>query len=365
MSIGIYVHIPYCRRKCKYCAFVSTESADTMRSYVNAVKKDIESAGEAYGNVEADSIYFGGGTPSVLFDGAVETILDKLAGTFRLRDPEITVEANPESVSDKLDEYKRAGVNRISIGVQSLSDEILKKIGRIHDRAQAIRTIDRTCSIFGNVSADVMLGLPSDTTDGVLSTLSELTEFPLKHLSAYGLKIEENTPLYGERGNLGIPDDDTQADMYEAVVDFLRERGFERYEISNFARPGYESRHNLKYWECCEYLGIGVAAHGYMNGERFAKTSDIARYIDNPAALSQREPIPPETSLFEHIMLGLRLEKGIDIDCLNRKFGIDFLSKYRAALSKLSGILRIDGRRLAVKPEYFFCLNSVLVEFMD
>ena len=303
---GIYIHVPFCLRKCSYCDFYSVKfSEESAEAYTSAVIRNLRRYAPS-----ADSVYFGGGTPTLLSPAQIGRILNEI----ELSDnAEISMECNPKTADrEKFAEYKSAGINRVSVGVQSLIDRELSAVGRLHDRAEAVHCIeDISAAGIYNISADIMLGLPYQTAETLTETINGLLRLPICHISAYMLTVEEGTPLSADNSLLeNIPDGDGLADMYLLTCDILENAGFKRYEISNFAKRGAECRHNLKYWQCDDYIGIGPAAHSCYKGKRFAVPRDIIAFIENDIQqeiITDDEPLTEE----ERIMLALRLSEGI------------------------------------------------------
>lgn len=300
--IGLYIHIPFCRKKCPYCDFYSVPLNEAAaEEYTKAVIRNLRHYGGKY-----DTVYFGGGTPILL--------ADKIGGILRETDfaenAEITVECNPcDMDGNTLGFLKQAGVNRISVGVQSLNDSELSALGRRHTAEQAKRAIEAAAKAgFDNISADIMLAVPGQTAKSLSETIKGLSALPITHISAYLLKIEPNT-VFGKKPPL-LPDEDEQSELYLQAVEELSEKGFGQYEISNFAKPGYESRHNLKYWHREEYLGIGPAAHSFMNGKRFEVKRSIREFSEGKFQTENITDNSPDENE-EKIMLGLRLCEGI------------------------------------------------------
>ena len=337
--IGLYIHVPFCVKKCPYCDFYSGEITKTAE-YTSAVLRNIARFNERY-----DTVYFGGGTPSLLPSLAGEV----LRAAAHTQDAEITFECNPETVTEAaLRELKAAGVNRLSFGVQSLDDTELAALGRIHSAKRAEEAIRLAYNLgFENISADLMLGIPSQTEQSLSRTIEQLTALPITHISAYMLKIEPRT-AFG-KSPPEIPDEDAQAALYLQAVSRLSESGFSQYEISNFAKAGYESRHNLKYWRCEEYIGIGPAAHSYYGGKRFAVPRDLAAFIEGeaqPEKLTDDHPDQAE----ERIMLGLRLTEGIPLtaDLTER---LSLIPKH---------LYKTENNRLSLTPEGFLVSNEII-----
>ena len=331
--LGIYVHVPFCRSKCQYCDFYSltTKDDNLLDGYLDAVCDHIKEAGPLAPNYKVDSIYFGGGTPSFFGADGLAIILTAIRRCFDVTaDAEITFEANPDSVNDKLLHRLRAeGFNRVSLGIQCDNDEILKRIGRPHTYAQAVSAFQRIRKAgFRNISVDLIYGLPGQTLQSWQDTLDHVLQLNPEHISCYGLKLEEGTPLYEYREYANLPDDDLQADMYLAAVETLRGRGFKQYEISNFCRKGLHSRHNLKYWTGGEYLGFGPSASSDFAGKRFTLVRDLHTYIlgirEGGEVMEDVQEIPLRERAGEYLMLRLRTSLGINREEYERMFLLPF-----------------------------------------
>jgi len=362
MSAGLYVHIPFCASKCAYCSFVSgAYPAEIKEQYVDCVLRELrERAGEV---AAVDTVFFGGGTPGQLSISLFEKLTD---GIFSVFDPsavrEFTFETNPETVTD---EYVRTlvahGVNRVSLGLQSTSDKLLSIIGRRHTYGDFVRAV-RILRAHGvvNISCDLMLGLPEQTLSDVKDAVQAVASLGLEHVSVYALKVEQGTLLFGYE-----PDDDLVADMYELAVGQLRENGYFRYETSNFCRPGYECKHNLKYWQMQDYLGVGVAAHSYTRGERRANVESVHAYLAGKAPSIDHQT--PSDKKREYVMLALRLEKGMELSDYTTQFGADFLQERKdeiASLQKIGCITVADGH-VFIPPARAFVANSIIVRLID
>jgi len=373
--LGIYVHIPFCRSKCIYCDFYSLPHAEEhMKSYVKALCRHLEEVGSRSAFHEVNTVYFGGGTPSMLPETLLVQLLDTIKRNYDLsKDAEITLEANPESAQDwrKLRKLRKAGFNRISLGVQAANDDLLRTIGRIHtwEQVEGAVTAARKAK-FDNLSVDLIYGLPGQTLEHWRATLEKTLTLEVEHISCYGLKVEEGTPLFARADSMDLPDDDAQADMYLACVELLAERGFEQYEISNFAKPGRYSRHNMKYWALEEYVGFGPGAHSDFGNVRYAYGRDLAAYIDGvlngKLQVSESEVIPPRDRDTEYIMLSLRTAKGISRSI--------FENHYRQRFAPLDTALRQyataglaqpteDGWRLT--PQGFLLSNTIISQLWE
>jgi oxygen-independent coproporphyrinogen-3 oxidase len=348
---GLYVHIPFCVRKCRYCDFVSFPDPDGIGDYLVALETEIRMRPqEEAGMPEAfDTVFLGGGTPSLLSGAQMERLMDRLRSSYRIRpDAEITVECNPGTADrEKLAAYAGSGINRLSVGLQSASDALLARIGRIHRKADFLRCMeDAEAAGLVNRSADVMHGLPGQTLDDYLETLETAVGCGITHLSSYALILEEGTPLYADvrSGRETVPDEDETADMEDAGLELLERQGFERYEISNFARPGYACRHNIGYWENGPYLGLGIAAHSSLRrGGRMVRTAnrkDRAGYLaclrEGRLPFETEEEIPAREEMLETVMVGLRMTAGISLAGFRERFGMDLMKAYPDSVRELA-----------------------------
>ena len=373
--LGIYVHVPFCRSKCQYCDFYSLTAKDDklIDNYLTAVCDHIKESGELIPGYRVDTIYFGGGTPSFLGADALATILTAIRRNFDVdANAEITFEANPDSVSDKLLGRLRAeGFNRGRLGVQCDDDELLKKLGRPHDYAQAVSAVQRIRKAgFRNLSVDLMYGLPNQTLNGWKDTLERVLALNPEHISCYGLKLEEGTPMYEYRDYLNLPNDDLQADMYLTAVELLRARGFRQYEISNFARKGLYSRHNMKYWTGGEYLGFGPNASSDFAGRRFTIIRDLQGYIDGikngGEVLQDVEDIPIRERAGEYLMMRLRTSAGIAREEYERQYLLPF-GPIEEALEKcrtFGHAVCSDDGRWRLTPKGFLISNTIISDLL-
>ena len=371
-KLGLYIHIPFCRTKCLYCDFCSfvSRGEGTRDEYVDALTKEIEARGTK--EYLVDTIYFGGGTPSLLSVEQVGRILSCVKANFAVcENVEITLECNPRTHLDDGQKYFSAlseiGINRLSLGVQSAVDEELKLIGRQHTFGDAKRTFfDARESGFENISLDLMLGIPSQTMESLEYSVNELVKLGAEHISIYSLQLEEGTPLYKMREKYDIADDDLSADMYERVVYLMKNAGYEHYEISNFARVGKESRHNSKYWRLDEYLGLGLSAHSDFSGKRLENTKDMAKYlsgkwVENEISISTKE------REFEFLMLGLRTSAGISKPEFFERFGVNFDEKYGKKIENLEkmGYFSQNDDRIVLNERGFEVSNMLLAQILD
>lgn len=376
--LGIYVHIPFCRSKCAYCDFYSYTPRDTRiyTAYTDALINHIKSYRVAGGDYSPDTVYIGGGTPTVLPEEDMLRLLRAIKSTFRLsKTVEFTMECNPATVSlETLRKYRRAGVNRLSIGLQSIHPRELSALGRIHTLAQfeECYRMAREAKI-ENISVDLMYGIPFQTMDSWIATLRYVVSLRPEHISLYNLKLEEGTPLYGTAPSLPMPDDELEFAMYSTAIDLLAANGFYQYEISNFAKSGYESQHNLKYWHCEEYLGFGPGAHSYFKDIRFSYKRSVSNYIKCNSGQSDEEmtdeyeEIPLRERLGEYIMLRMRLNEGIDTRKFFMTFGKDFDRIYGARLARYvkGGLVEYDNGRYRFTRQGMFVSNYILSDILD
>jgi len=353
-DIALYIHVPFCRHKCPYCSFVSYDyRKDDISLYLSALKKELirRAGGECI-----RSIYFGGGTPSLLSVKYVGDLISCISSLFTVDEAaEITIEANPGTINRAyLTAIRELGVNRLSLGVQSLNDRELALLGRIHTAAEVRDAVQHARSSgFDNLSIDLIYGLPGQTLSDWQHTLDEAITMRPEHLSLYSLTLEVETPMWRaiKEGSLPEIDSDVSADHYELAEDLLAAQSYSHYEISNWAVAGRECRHNLTYWRNLSYLGVGVAAHSYLDGHRLANTESLDKYLADFSRKSLPGPeldeeINPELELAETAILGLRLNKGIDLDDIHRRFDIDILVHYRQQVEEMvdAGLLeQADG----------------------
>lgn len=360
MTKNCYIHIPFCKKKCNYCAFVSSPCLERITGYMYSLYKEIS---EKYAGEELETLYIGGGTPSLL----PIDLLSKLIKKFRLANgAEVTIEVNPDDITFELiDSYKALGINRVSMGIQSLDDDVLRVIGRRHNSTTALKAVQTILdSDINNLSLDFIYGLPGQSLENFRKDLSSIIDIDVKHISLYGLKIEENT-VFDKFPPDDLPDDDVQADMYLWACDFLRKKGFEQYEISNFAKPGFQSRHNLNYWDNNSYYGFGVAAHGYVDGFRYYNTSGLNEYLESPSVSEYAHHVTSQEAYEEEIFLGLRKVKGINLDVLKNKFNIDFYSEKQEVLKKYLGeYLLLEDGFLRFTTQGFLLSNEILSELI-
>ena len=345
---GIYIHVPFCRHKCSYCDFTSfPDKIEYAEAYMACLYKELKMRGEELKNYEFDTVYFGGGTPSYIPP---------------------TLELNPGTIGDaKVKTYLQAGINRFSIGLQTAIDEQLADLGRIHNARDYVYA---TKLLAGqNFSTDVMIGLKNQTKEDIAKTIELAHACGSKHISMYALTVEDGTPIYTDYLNGELPDSDEVAEMYEFGRKLLEEKGYKRYEVSNFAMEGFESRHNMNYWKRGEYIGVGVSASSFMMGKRFTNTFDLDEYMKcvisgfYPAVTS--EQVDEKDAKFEYVMLALRTAKGLSLKGYEEAFGNPIGDDFPNALKKTVKYLDLVDGSLKIKDEYLYVQNSILVDFME
>ena len=366
----IYIHIPFCVAKCNYCAFNSKVStADERENYVDALIKTLNSS-----LLTIHSIYFGGGTPTILTINQIEKIFNAIQKNFYVEtSSEITIEANPGTVDEKyLNGLRKIGFNRLSLGVQSFNDKLLKILGRIHNSKIAIETVKTARKIFENISIDLMYGLPNQTLNDVKFDIEIAKNLNVNHISIYGLEIEPNTKFFklNEVGKLNLPDENICGDMYDYITEILPKFGYNRYEVSNFAKKNYESRHNTGYWTGAKYFGFGAGAHSYDGKIRTSNISNVAEYIKKIRAgydVSQIEEIVTTNAAMEEFcFLGLRMTAGIDAKNFFNKFGKNIFDIYGKVIEKnlRLGLLKVDGDKIFLTERGMKVGNIVFADFL-
>lgn len=376
-DLELYFHIPFCVRKCNYCDFLSFSADEEMKaSYMDALFREVREKAKYYREYQVVSVFVGGGTPSVVPAGFMATLMDTVRECFRLcEDAEVTIEVNPGTVSpEKLQCYRKSGFNRLSIGLQSADDEELKRIGRIHTFSQFLDTYAWALTAgFTNINVDVMSALPGQTPDQYLAGLEKVLELsvPPTHISAYSLILEEGTGLMEqyERGEIVLPDEETDRAMYEATERLLLQHGYRRYEISNYAKEGYQCRHNVGYWTRTEYVGFGIGAASLVSEQRFANDSSLSAYLNNPCEVEVgREKLDRRQQMEETMFLGLRLTEGVKVDDFITSFGEHPEAVYGEVIQRniQDGLLQYsaDGKCLALTPKGLDVSNYVMAQFI-
>lgn len=371
-NTAIYVHFPFCKQRCKYCTFLSCCNYNLADDYFAALTKEIVQ--NARKDVVISSIFFGGGTPSSVDEKYLQMVFDAIYNNYLVApNCEITIECNPESVTQsKVDLFVKNGVNRVSIGLQSANDSTLNSIGRLHNYQQFLDAINLfTAAGITNINADLIIGLPETQAD-FESTLQKVVNLPLTHLSVYALEVYPNSQLDVEikQGKLTVNQDaDYLANLYDVALEKLHQNGFYRYEVSNFAKNGYQCRHNLAYWRCQNYFGFGASAHGFMDGIRTENASTISQYVqlinDTGSAVVDSNTIGLCEQMDEYVMLGLRLATGVNIQAFADKFGKNLFDIYPRINHYLKlGVLQQFDSNLFVAPNKFYVLNEILTEIL-
>lgn len=376
-KLGLYIHIPFCRSKCAYCDFYSITDTKNYRRYIDSLILHMEDYSASIENYTIDSIFIGGGTPTIIPKNLMLDLFDGIFDNFNVtKDAEITLEANPATIdTGMLKKYRSEGVNRLSIGMQSSCDNELKALTRIHtfeDFEESFRAARK--ANFDNINIDLMYGIPEQTTASFKMTLDSVCELKPEHVSVYGLKIEENTPFADKANTLILPDEDDEFAMYELAINTLLQNGYVQYEISNFALPGYECRHNLKYWNCMEYLGLGPAAHSYLNNCRFSFRRDIELYMDamekadtDCNILDESYNITPNERVGEYVMLRLRLNEGLNTEEFRELFNLNFDRMYGKYLKLYveNGFMVKRGPNYAFTTKGMYVSNYILSTMLD
>ncbi len=357
-----YIHIPFCIRKCRYCSFISGKNIVYKDQYINALIKEIKSH---YKNDKLKTLYIGGGTPSLLESYDIEKIINCF--DFQ-QEPEITLEVNPETAEkEKFTAFKSMGINRISLGIQTFNGKLLNIIGRCHNESDILKAIDTIKSAgFENISIDLIYGLPFQTIELLKSDIKKALNLNIQHISTYGLKIEPGS-FFRDNPPSDLPDDEQQANMFLHLCKTLKENNFNHYEISNFSKKGYESKHNCAYWENKNYYGFGLNASGYEDNIRYKNTSDFNTYINSPFTREEENILHKQEIMENEIFLALRLKEGININSFNKKFNINFEEKYKEILKKYTNLkllTKTDGK-IKLTEQGILLSNEIMSEFID
>lgn len=359
-EISLYIHIPFCKEKCKYCDFLSFKNTEYIVSYKNALIREIN-AFDTDKNVK--SIFIGGGTPSYINEVYIEEIIKSLYKFSINKNAEITIEANPGTFTrEKLNIYKNCGINRISIGLQAWQNDMLKTLGRIHTREEFIESYNLAREYgFENINVDIMFSLPNQSFDMWRETLDNVTELKPEHISAYSLIVEEGTPFYNME--LNLPDEETDRKMYHYAIDFLKLKGYEQYEISNFSKPDRESVHNSAYWIRSDYKGFGIGSASLIDNVRYKNTESICDYIKG-TAITETEKLSEKNIIEEFMFLGLRMNKGVSALDFYNKFNRDIFELYGDIFKKYSDFFVIDKNRIRLNTRGFDISNVIMSEFL-
>lgn len=361
MAKNVYIHIPFCKTgKCYYCSFISFDKLELKEDYLCTLEKQIKSE---YKGEELETLYFGGGTPSLLSLNEIQRLLS----LFNIKnDAEMTLEMNPEGINKTyLHGLKKLGINRLSIGIQTFDDKTLKLIGRKHTSKQAKNVVKLAQKAgFNNISIDFIYGLPNQKISDFENDLKEAIALDVQHISLYGLKIEKGCYFYKNMPK-NLANLDLQADMYLKAIKILTKEGFEHYEISNFSKKGFNSRHNLNYWENNTYYGFGLSASGYIDGTRYTNESNLEKYIKNPNKRVSEQKLTNAQVLEEAIFLGFRKIAGINIEEINKKFKINFSEKYDKILKKYQKYFIKTKEGFALNTEGILISNEIFAEFIE
>ena len=365
---GLYIHIPFCIKKCDYCDFISFSGKEMcFEKYIQKLAEEMKE----YNGEEINTVFIGGGTPTVLSASLITKLCTDIKRYFNLSDDtEWTIEANPGTLTDeKINSMLEGGINRISVGIQSFNDEELKVIGRIHNAQTAYNTIIKLDKAgFKNISIDLMESLPFQTEASLKNTLKTAMDLPLKHISVYSLIIEDNTPLKVkyDSGVFNLPDEDSDRDLYALTKKYLSGFGFNRYEISNYSKKGYESRHNLKYWNLDEYIGLGVAAHSFVGNKRFSNTDSLEKYLSGDFRSGESEILTANDRMGEYMMLGLRKTAGVSVCDFKTRFNREIYSVYGNTLKKYinTGFMKEENGFFSLTDKGLDVSNSIMCEFL-
>lgn len=373
-EVGLYIHIPFCLKKCDYCDFYSIDNFDEniQNKYVDAIINEIKSYNDKLKDYTVKTIYFGGGTPSTLSVQNITRILEKIYVFNITENAEVTIELNPETLSyTYLQELYKTKINRISIGMQSLSNKFLKQIGRIHTKEKFLEQFDNAKKVgFTNINVDIMYGFYNQTIEDLTDTLDELINLNPTHISAYSLILEENTKMFDdfENGKISEIDEDLERKMYYIVTDTLEENGYNRYEISNYAKEGYESKHNSSYWQDISYIGFGCSATSYFENFRYKNPPNVLDYIDKNGIVEniEIEEVTKENKIEEYFFLGLRMKKGVSYSDFYKKFNVEIDSIFKNEIDKLiiDGLIEKNGDTLKLTNKGFDLSNYVLSNFI-
>jgi oxygen-independent coproporphyrinogen-3 oxidase len=369
--IGLYVHIPFCLKKCNYCDFCSFSTLEKQERdlYLSRLTEEILGYKRS-DKIHVDTVFFGGGTPSLLEPSEFFKICDAVSDSFEiLPDTEFTVEANPKTLNkDKLRAFTSRGVNRISLGMQSIHENELKMLGRIHN-AIDFQNAYQLCQESGiqNINIDVMYGIPEQTASSFQKTLEYVTSIQPAHISAYGLILEEGTKFWDVRNSLPLPSEDAECDMYNLACRFLSSNGYSHYEISNYSKPGFESKHNLKYWRDKEYIGVGISAYSYFNDRRYGNSRSLAEYLsENPKQYVSEDFISKSESAYEFAMLAFRLGEGLLLSEYKNRYGTDFLIGREERINDYvkAGYMGRTDERIFLTEKGFYVSNTILTDLL-
>lgn len=375
---GLYIHVPFCVKKCNYCDFNSFKlDIISKKTYLEDLKKEMELYKSEIGNnEEITSIFLGGGTPSILSGDEIKYIFKCINDNFNIKKgAEITIECNPGTLTlEKLQDMKDVGINRLSMGLQATQNNHLEYIGRIHTYEEFEKNYKEALNVgFDNINIDLMYCLPNQSFDDWKESLEKITDLNPTHISAYSLILEEDTELYNmyERKEFRLMDEDTDIDMYEYTIKYLKSKGYNQYEISNYSKDGFECEHNKLYWKCGHYIGIGPGASGYIKNTRYGNLCDLNEYhkllMKKERPIDNKEILNIEDKIEEKIFMGLRMNEGINFDDFKKQFNIDFLERYHKQIKDLSDkhLIRISEENIALTQKGREISNTVFIEFMN
>lgn len=357
--LSLYIHIPFCKSKCKYCDFLSFPNTEYMEEYKKALINEINTFDF---KEPIKSIFIGGGTPSIIDSSIIAEIMKTISNYSIIKNAETTIEVNPGTITeDKLIVYKECGINRISMGLQAWQDCLLKKLGRIHTKDEFLYSYSIVKKYFDNINIDLMFSLPNQTMDMWLETLENVTALKPQHISAYSLIVEEGTPFYTM--DLNLPDEETDRKMYHTAINFLESKGYYQYEISNFAQKGKESVHNCVYWQRRNYKGFGLGAASLIDNIRYKNTENIEDYI-NGVTIEDKEVINIDDQMAEYMFLGLRMKKGVSISQFKREFNVNLLEKYKSVIESYRDFIIVDKDRISLTTEGFDISNMIFSDML-
>ncbi|WP_434797221.1 radical SAM family heme chaperone HemW [Terrisporobacter vanillatitrophus] len=374
--LGLYIHIPFCISKCKYCDFNSYKlDLDEKRKYLNAIEKEMKFYKEEIRGKEIDTIFIGGGTPSILNQNEIKFLFNNIKSNFKIKnDAEITMECNPGTLTlDKLNTMKECGVNRLSIGLQAVQNKHLEYIGRIHTYEEFQKNYYQAKEVgFENINIDLMYALPNQSKKDWMESLEKVVKLNPTHISAYSLILEENTELFNmyEKNEFKLLDEDTDIEMYEYTIKYLKSHGYNQYEISNYAKEGFECKHNILYWKCKNYVGLGASASGFLNEIRYNNFCELDKYEgiihSGKKPIEWKEKLSIKDKIEESIFLGLRMNEGIEFKHFHEKYNVNFREVYKNEINKLGKMKLIEisdkGMKLTQKGREIS--NSIFVEFI-
>lgn len=375
--LGLYIHVPFCAQKCYYCDFNSYKiNSNQKKEYLINIEREMKFYKEEFKDKCFDTIFFGGGTPSILTVDELQELVNNINENFNIKkDAEITIECNPGTINrEKLEAMKKMGINRLSIGLQATQNYHLKSIGRIHTYEEFEKNYYDALNIgFENINIDLMYALPNQKTQEWKDTLDKIIKLNPSHISAYSLILEEGTKLYDMYQNkeFELLDEDTDINMYNYTIDTLKRHGYNQYEISNYSKEDLECKHNIIYWKCDNYLGLGPGASGFIGDTRYSNIEDICEYnkciMQNIRPVSEEIELTKKDKIEEFIFMGLRMNEGINVDIFKERFDTDFYDIYQEVMDKLikTELVRFDGKNISLTQKGREISNSVFIEFLN